>query len=93
MKARQGKIMVSALVLALATNAFAQTNLQFTGINATVENAIQMYWASQSNHIYQVQYANALATNSDGSTAWQTLYDIKHITLLPTLILTPSFFA
>jgi len=75
MKARQGKIMVSALVLALATNAFAQTNLQFTGINATVENAIQMYWASQSNHIYQVQYANALATNSDGSTAWQTLYD------------------
>jgi hypothetical protein len=77
MKTTQRIIMVGALMLALTTNLFAQidTNLQFTGINATVEGAIQPHWASQPNHIYQIQYDNALATNDDGSTAWQTLYD------------------
>ncbi|MGH7954045.1 MAG: Ig-like domain-containing protein, partial [Limisphaerales bacterium] len=79
MKTVQKVIMASALGLALTINinAVAQidTNLQFTAVHATVENAIQLFWASQSNHIYQVQYANALATNTDGSTAWQTLYD------------------
>jgi hypothetical protein len=54
---------------------FCQTNLQFTSASATVEDAIILNWASQSNHIYQIQYANGLATNDDGSTAWQVLYD------------------
>lgn len=75
MKKVQEIVMVSALVLALATNAFAQTNLQFTAASATDEGAIRLTWASQSNHVYQIQYANGLATNADGSTAWQILYD------------------
>jgi hypothetical protein len=53
----------------------AQTNLQFTAVAQTDEHAIQLTWASTNGELYQIQYANALATNSDGSTAWQTLYD------------------
>lgn len=68
-------IMVSALGLALAINTYAQTNLQFTAATSTDEQAIQLSWASTNGELYQIQYANALATNSDGSTAWQTLYD------------------
>lgn len=64
-------------MLALTVNVDAQidTNLQFTGVHATVEKAIQVFWASQPNHVYQLQFADALATNSDGSTTWNTLYD------------------
>jgi hypothetical protein len=75
MKIIRETIMVSALGLALATNGLAQTNLQFTAATSTDEQAIRLTWASQSNHVYQIQCANALATNADGSTAWQTLYD------------------
>ena len=67
--------MASALVLALTVNVFAQTNLQFTAVAVTDEHAILLNWASTNGELYQIQYANALATNSDGSTAWQTLYD------------------
>jgi hypothetical protein len=77
MKAVQKVIMASALVLALTVNVFAQidTNLQFTSTHATVERAVQMYWASQSNHIYQIQYADSLIDTNTGSTTWNTLYD------------------
>ncbi len=67
--------MVGALGSALAINVVAQTNLQFTSVNATVEGAIQLHWASTNHELYAIQYANALATNTDGSTAWNTLYD------------------
>lgn len=53
----------------------AQNTLQFTSVNTTPENAIQLHWASTNGELYQIQYANALATNDDGSTAWQVLYD------------------
>src|ERR1035441_8471275 len=68
-------IMGSALVLALATNVFAQTNLQFIAATSTDEQAIRLTWASTNHEVYQIQYANALATNANGSTAWQLLYD------------------
>lgn len=75
MKIIRKTIMVSALGLAPAINVNAQTNLQFTAATSTDEQAIRLTWASQSNHVYQIQYANALATNANGSTAWQILYD------------------
>lgn len=53
----------------------SQNALQFTSVNATSEGAIQLHWASDSNEVYEIDYANALATNADGTTAWQTLYD------------------
>jgi hypothetical protein len=68
-------IVITALAASLASVANAQNALQFTGVNATVENAIQLYWSSTNGELYQIQYANALATNDDGTTAWQVLYD------------------
>jgi hypothetical protein len=59
----------------LVSRSVGQTNLQFTGVNATDENAIQLHWTSTNGELYQIQYANALATNADGTTAWQILYD------------------
>ena len=67
--------MAGALVLALTTNVFAQTNLQFTGVSTTDEGAIRLSWVSTNHEVYQIQCADALATNADGSTAWQILYD------------------
>jgi Family of unknown function (DUF6345) len=77
MKTVQKIIMVGALVLALTTNLFAQTNtnLQFTAVSVTDEHAIRLTWASTNHELYQIQFANALATNTDGTTAWQVLYD------------------
>jgi len=63
------------LGLLVAQCTFGQTNLQFTAVAATDEHAIRLTWASQSNEIYQVQCADALAGNADGSTAWTVLYD------------------
>jgi hypothetical protein len=54
---------------------FCQTNLQFTAVAQTDEQAIRLTWASTNNEVYQIQYADALASNDDGSTAWQILYD------------------
>ena len=75
MKAIQRTIMAGALTLALTTNVYAQNTLQFTGVSATSEKAIQLHWTSTNHEIYGIQYANALATNADGSTAWFSLYD------------------
>lgn len=63
-------IMVGALGLALAINAKAQTNLQFTSVNATVEGAIQLHWASIPNALYQIQEEPTL-TNGQ----WNVLVD------------------
>lgn len=60
-------------VLVNVTN--AQNTIQFTDVKSTSEKAIQLYWESTNGELYQIQYASALATNDDGSTAWQVLFD------------------
>lgn len=67
--------LAGALVLAFAATVFAQTSPQFTSVSQTGEQAIRLAWSSQSNHSYQIQCADQLAGNPDGSTAWQLLYD------------------
>lgn len=54
---------------------FSQNAPQFTSVAQTPEHSIQLTWTSTNSELYQVQFANALATNDDGSTEWQTLYD------------------
>src|SRR5665213_297126 len=68
-------IMAGALVLTLSTNIFAQTNLQFIGANITGEGAIQLYWASQPHHLYELDEADALIDTNTGSITWNKLYD------------------
>lgn len=75
MKTVQKIIMVSALVSALATNGFAQTSLQFTGASATPEHAIQLHWASNTNEVYEIDYADSLLDTNTGSITWRKLYD------------------
>ena len=66
---------VLSLGLLTTQHIFGQTNLQFTGVSATDEGAIHLTWASASNEVYQIQCADSLNGNADGSTAWQVLYD------------------
>lgn len=75
MKTIRKGIMAGALVLALVTNIFAQTNLQFTSINVTDEGAVQFYWTSQSNHLYEIDEADALIDTNTGSITWNKLYN------------------
>jgi hypothetical protein len=63
------------ILIASILQVFCQTNLQFTAVAATDEHAIRLAWSSTNNEIYGIQYANVLATNADGTTAWQSLYD------------------
>jgi hypothetical protein len=75
MKINPKIIMAGALVLALTINVFAQTNIAFTSVNAEPDNSIQLHWTSNTNEYYEIDCANALATNSDGTTAWSMIYD------------------
>jgi len=75
MKTTKIAALLFGVLLASFSQSFGQTNLQFTAVAATDEHAIRLAWASTNGELYKIQYANAFATNSDGSTAWQTLYD------------------
>jgi Family of unknown function (DUF6345)/FlgD Ig-like domain/Bacterial Ig domain len=66
--------MVAAIAMIFGGNAKAQTNLDFTSITPTVEGAMGLTWNSTSNEIYEIDEADALNTNSDGTTAWNMLY-------------------
>jgi hypothetical protein len=56
-------------------NTFGQNDLQFTDVKVTAENAILLYWASNSNEVYEVDYADSLIDTNTGSTTWNTLYE------------------
>jgi hypothetical protein len=65
-----------ALSLAVAATApgFCQSQLQFIGVTPTIEGAIQLTWTSVSNEAYEIDEADALNTNFDGTTTWNVLY-------------------
>ncbi len=67
--------MAGALVLALTINVFAQTNLQFTAVAVTDEQAIRLTWASTNGELYEIDEADQLNSNADGTTTWNKLYD------------------
>src|ERR1700722_3270896 len=53
---------------------FGQTNLNFTGVSATVEGSILFSWNSTSNEIYEIDFADSLIDTNTGTTTWQPLY-------------------
>ena len=77
MKTLNKEIIGAAMILlAAALHGQAQTNaLKFTSVKVTSENAIQLFWASKTNEVYEIDYADQLSGNDDGSTAWGKLYD------------------
>jgi hypothetical protein len=67
-------LVVVILLIKAADPSFGQTNLNFNGAKATVEGAILLSWNSTSNEVYEIDYADALNTNVDGTTVWNPLY-------------------
>lgn len=65
---------ITALTVILTVVANAQNVLQFTSAIATPENAIQLYWASNTNELYKIDYADSLIDTNTGTTTWNTLY-------------------
>ncbi|MGH7953291.1 MAG: hypothetical protein ACREFE_15445, partial [Limisphaerales bacterium] len=68
-----GGILLPGLLTTQIT--FGQTNLQFTSVNTTDEGAIQLHWASQPGHFYEIDEADALIDTNTGSTTWNRLYN------------------
>jgi Family of unknown function (DUF6345)/Bacterial Ig domain/FlgD Ig-like domain len=78
MKTKTGILGILIAILALgilfAQPALSQNTLQFTSVNATSEGAIQLHWASNSNEVYEIDYADSLIDTNTGSTTWNQLY-------------------
>ena len=53
----QGVVLTFLLLTSLA---FGQNQLKFTSVNATVEGAIQLHWASNTNDYYEIDYADSI---------------------------------
>ncbi len=68
-------VVVFGVSLITIGQGFSQNALQFTGVSVTPENAIRLSWASNTNEVYEIDYADQLAGNDDGSTAWLPLYN------------------
>jgi hypothetical protein len=66
--------MLAILAILAAGPVFGQPNLNFNNVTATSEGAIRLSWNSTSNEIYEIDEADELNTNADGTTAWNTLY-------------------
>jgi len=66
-------VIILSLGILFSHLTFAQNALQFTGVTATPEDAIQLSWASNSNEVYEVDYADSLIDTNTGSTTWQQL--------------------
>jgi Family of unknown function (DUF6345)/Bacterial Ig domain/FlgD Ig-like domain len=67
--------LVFGVLAAFTGQVFCQTNLQFTAVHATDEGAIQLHWASNSNEVYEIDYADSLIDTNTGSITWNKLYD------------------
>src|SRR5258708_2578570 len=69
------KLELIALMAMLTTGPLlGQTNLNFNGILTTVECATRLAWNSTSNEVYEIDEADALNTNFDGTPVWHRLY-------------------
>src|SRR6266496_3460213 len=66
-------LFLTGLTLSVVAGAFGQTtNLQFLNTGLTVERVPILFWQSQPNAIYRIEYSSALVSSN---TVWQTLYD------------------
>jgi len=57
----------------LAQSGFCQNTLQITSVKANDDGAILLYWDSNPNEVYEVDYADAVADISQGGITWQPL--------------------
>ena len=57
----------------LSQTSFGQNAIQFTSVKPNSDGGIQLYWASTSNEVYEIDYADAVADISEGGPVWQPL--------------------
>jgi hypothetical protein len=69
------KTVMGCAVMAITAKMSAQTNLQFTAVAQTDEQAIRLTWSSVSNEVYEIDEADALIDTNTGSVTWNKLYD------------------
>jgi|SRR5579884_1186608 len=67
------KLSVTILAAIFLVN-LGYSQIYFTNIVATQEGAIRLKWTSVSNEVYEIDEADALNTNWDGTTVWNPLY-------------------
>jgi Family of unknown function (DUF6345)/Bacterial Ig domain len=65
---------VGALVFFVGLMSTVLGQLEFTRISATPEGAIKLTWASISNETYEIDEADTLETNAQGTLDWNQLY-------------------
>ncbi|HEY3762876.1 MAG TPA: DUF6345 domain-containing protein [Verrucomicrobiae bacterium] len=67
------KIKLAVLGVLFSANLLhGQSTIQFTGIKATPENAIQLHWTSTNHELYEIDEADSLNTTN---ITWNKLYD------------------
>jgi hypothetical protein len=66
---------VFTAIAVLGSVTYAQNTLQFTSVNTTPEKAVQLHWASNSNEVYEIDYADSLIDTNTGTITWNKLYD------------------
>ncbi|HOF71272.1 MAG TPA: DUF6345 domain-containing protein [Verrucomicrobiota bacterium] len=71
LKSTIGKLAVGC-VFGLSLISSAPAQLQFTDVRVNSGGAIQLYWASESNAVYRIEYASELI---DSGTIWNMLYE------------------
>jgi hypothetical protein len=77
MKTTKIVALLFGVLLASFSQSFGQANLQFTAVAQTDEQAIRLTWTSTNSEIYEIDEADALAGNADGTTAWTRISQIN----------------
>jgi len=72
---RKAKMVILAVSIFVGSlnHGHCQNVLQFTSVNATPENAIQLHWASNPTEVYEIDYADSLIDTNTGTTTWNML--------------------
>jgi len=66
-------VAVSAMLLTVARPCLGQTNLNFNAIRSTPEGTIQISWNSTSHETYEIDEADTLTTNAQGTITWNQM--------------------
>lgn len=74
MNSNVSKILATAIALACGLALPSRAQLQFTDVRVTEEGAIKLFWNSESNAVYQVDYADELVDVNAGGTVWHPLF-------------------
>lgn len=74
MKTKKVGLFLGVLAASTALG-LCQTNLQFTAIVQTDEQAIRLNWGSVSNEVYEIDEADSLIDTNTGSITWNLLYN------------------